>query len=335
MCSSPSTSTHNDAVSGSRRARRRETAGLDCWPEGRRERLLWRFALTLDYDGVADYVRSGVDQPCPWRWYRKHSGELVAILGDDGRYHLVRDDVVLCTGVNYSEQVFAALGRSPRADVALDENARRARGEELLARVARLEVRVAAEDRERHAGRVPHERVCAWWTDGTTSRMFAPGTAPPEQQLAPRESCRVEWTVRLGDDRLDPSMVLPSRRCTYVGGRSEWPPHLTTTTRMGRIRQTLIDVKGSQCHACGQRTGVLVDHDHFTGYVRGLLCSHCNAWIDECPHLDDCPWADYLNNPPAAHLRLRHPDAHNDRKLNQARIYYLGIDPFPPATRSR
>lgn len=268
--------------------------GLSGWPEHRREILLWRFALTLDYDGVEDYVRASSADPCSWRWHRQHTGEMVAVLGDDGRYHLFRDDVVLCTEIYH-------LGRAVNVD--------------------------------HHDGHVPHRRHCDWWTDGTRYRMFAPRTAPPEQQRAPRASHCVEWVVRLLDDRVDPSAVPPLRRCTYVGGRSDWPPHLTIDTRMGRIRQTLINLKGSQCHACGLRTGVIVDHDHFTGLVRGLLCSHCNAWIDQCPHLNGCPWAAYLNNPPAAQLRLRHPGAHNDRKLNQARIEYLGIDPFPATTR--
>jgi len=309
-------------------------AGLEAWPEQRRELLLWRLALSLDYDGVDDYVRAYAGEECSWRWYREHVGGLVAVLGDDGRYHLVRDEVVLCTEVSYNAQAHAALGRIPRPDHPLDDDARRARGEELIARLTELEERFAAEDRARHGGRVPHERRCSWWTDGTKYRMFAPASAPIEQQRADLELRHVEWTVQLLGEGVDPTTVAPLHRCAYVGGRSVWPPYLGGNTRWSRIRQSLIDLNGSQCHACGLRIGVIIDHDHFTGYVRGLLCSHCNAWIDQCPHLDGCPWADYLNDPPAAHLWLRHPKAHNDRKHNQARIDYLGIDPFP-ATRPR
>jgi hypothetical protein len=160
--------------------------------------------------------------------------------------------------------------------------------------------------------------------------MFAPKTATDEQRHAPRESRIVDWTVQLLDERVDPSTVPPLRRCTFVGGRSHWPPYLSGDSRMGRIRQQLIDLAGPLCHACGLGIGVIVDHDHFTGLIRGLLCSNCNAWIDICPHLQDCPWTDYLNNPPAGQLRLRHPLEHGDREHHRARIEYLGIDPLPP-----
>lgn len=88
------------------------------------------------------------------------------------------------------------------------------------------------------------------------------------------------------------------------------------------------------CHACGLTLAIVVDHDHFTGFVHGLLCWTCNAWIDECPHLDGCPRAYYLNDPPARHLRVRYPLAHRDREHDRARIEYLGIDPFPRPGRT-
>ncbi|MFI7123750.1 hypothetical protein [Amycolatopsis sp. NPDC049868] len=57
--------------------------------------------------------------------------------------------------------------------------------------------------------------------------------------------------------------------------------------------------------------------------------------IDTCPHLDGCPHAVYLNNPPALELRLRHPDAAKDREHDHARIEYLGICPIAPARARR
>lgn len=310
--------------------RRRRVRGIEEWPEQRREALLWRLALRLDYDGVDDYVRSSTSLSCLNEDWQPPEGQMTAVLGDDGRYHLFRDDVVLCTEVSYSKQAYAALGPSPRADSALDDEAREARGKELVARLTQLEERFAAEDRDRRGGRIPHERRCSWWTDGTVYRMFAPKTATDEQRRAPHQSHVVGWTVQLQGERVDPSTVPPLRRCTFVGGRSHWPPHLSGNSRMGRIRQQMVDLAGSLCHACGRTIGVVVDHDHFTGLVRGLLCSTCNAWIDICPHLHGCPRAAYLNNPPAQHLRLRHPLAHHDRERHRVRIDYLGIDPLPP-----
>lgn len=80
---------------------------------------------------------------------------------------------------------------------------------------------------------------------------------------------------------------------------------------------------------CGLRTGVIIDHEHFTGLVRGLLCAHCNTRIDYCPHLTNRRWATYLNEPPALTLGLRHHAPKKVRKDHQKRIELLGFDPFP------
>jgi hypothetical protein len=34
---------------------------------------------------------------------------------------------------------------------------------------------------------------------------------------------------------------------------------------------------GDKCEVCGDTERLCVDHNHFTGQVRGLLCNRCNA----------------------------------------------------------
>lgn len=69
--------------------------------------------------------------------------------------------------------------------------------------------------------------------------------------------------------------------------------------------KALYEAQGGVCYICQRATGkrkkLAVDHDHKTGYVRGLLCSPCNNIL---AHLRDSQDAarriyDYLELPPA------------------------------------
>lgn len=69
--------------------------------------------------------------------------------------------------------------------------------------------------------------------------------------------------------------------------------------------EALYKAQGGTCYICQRATGkrkkLAVDHDHKTGYVRGLLCSPCNNIL---AHLRDDKDAAhrvfvYLYNPPA------------------------------------
>jgi hypothetical protein len=67
----------------------------------------------------------------------------------------------------------------------------------------------------------------------------------------------------------------------------------------------LYEAQGGVCYICQRATGkvrkLAVDHDHKTGYVRGLLCKPCNSVL---AHLRDDPEqalriCTYLESPPA------------------------------------
>jgi hypothetical protein len=68
----------------------------------------------------------------------------------------------------------------------------------------------------------------------------------------------------------------------------------------------LYEAQGGRCYICRRASGkarrLAVDHDHETGWVRGLLCKPCNR--DVVGHLRDDSdafrrGAEYLENPPA------------------------------------
>jgi recombination endonuclease VII len=69
--------------------------------------------------------------------------------------------------------------------------------------------------------------------------------------------------------------------------------------------EALYEAQGGECYICMRATGktkrLAVDHDHKTGYVRGLLCSTCNNILG---HLRDDVIAAYRLS-----MYLRYPPA--------------------------
>ena len=51
-----------------------------------------------------------------------------------------------------------------------------------------------------------------------------------------------------------------------------------------QLKQIKSEVK--ECVICGDEGQLVVDHDHFTNKVRGLLCNHCNRGLG---HFRDSP----------------------------------------------
>src|SRR6267154_3579184 len=62
----------------------------------------------------------------------------------------------------------------------------------------------------------------------------------------------------------------------------------------------LIAWQRGRCAICGDsHTVCVVDHDHATGLVRGLLCSTCNT-TEGMKRPEDEPFASYRRRPPTA-----------------------------------
>src|SRR5690348_4886724 len=46
------------------------------------------------------------------------------------------------------------------------------------------------------------------------------------------------------------------------------------------IHRPLMKANGKRCSICGaQGVALVIDHDHITGFVRGLLCQACNSGL--------------------------------------------------------
>lgn len=173
-------------------------------------------------------------------------------------------------------------------------------------------------------GRYQHTQSCTWWTSTTRYRVHA----PPRSWDWNGGRRMVAWTVALTTATRVPVLVPPHERCPVHHALQGWPHHENRSTAMGRVRAALVDAFGHDCHICRGCPGVMIDHDHFTGLVRGLLCGPCNTHVESCPHLHGCPFGDYLNEPPAAPLQLRYPELRRALRGERRKIDHLGFDPF-------
>ncbi|MEU0030719.1 endonuclease domain-containing protein [Streptomyces sp. NPDC006335] len=247
---------------------------LDDLPPYRRAKLLWDYAHFGIY-GIEDMIREQAGEPCPLPGVPVPASPRVAILGSDGRRHLMSDGQLVC---------------SERASK---------QGWE-------------------------HSQHCSW---RETHQEPAEDTRGTYQWIESR------WLVQLVDEGVPPDSVPVEQRCGggSYGGFHYWPPPPAKTSVVRRLRAALVNALGPECHLCHALPGAMVDHDYATGLVRGLLCKFCNRVVEECPHVDGCPRADYMTDPPAAHLALRYPPYlwwKPKESTRQQKIALLGFDPL-------
>ncbi|MFF0092696.1 endonuclease domain-containing protein [Streptomyces canus] len=249
---------------------------LDDLPPYRRAKLLWDYAH-FGVPGIEDMVRERAGQPCRLSGVVVPASPRVAVLGSDGRRHLMSDGRLICSD------------------------------------------RASAQGWE-------HRQYCAW---GQTPQ----GPVEDHRVAEAYQSIVAGWLVRLVDEGVPPESVPVEQRCGGgpYGGFHYWPPPPARTSAVRRLRAALVDALGPDCHLCHALPGAMVDHDYATGLVRGLLCKFCNRVVEECPHVDGCPKADYMTNPPAAHLVLRYPPSlawKPKESTRQQKIALLGFDPL-------
>ncbi|MGW7542603.1 endonuclease domain-containing protein [Streptomyces sp. NPDC054770] len=250
---------------------------LDDLPPYRRAKLLWEFAHFGLY-GLEQMVRERAGRPCSLSGVPRPSSPRVAVLGGDGRYHLMSAGRMVC-----------------------------------------------AEEQAKQGWK--HLQICSWTdTDGALTYGYHGGGT--------YDSAALTWFVDAGTEGVPLSSVQPEQRCQGQGSYGVmhmWPPPPARTAPVRRMRAVLIEALGPDCHLCGALPGAMVDHDYSTGMVRGLLCKLCNRTIEDCPHVDGCPKAEYMSNPPAAYLALPYPPSLAyvpKESTRRQKIELLGFDPL-------
>lgn len=128
--------------------------------------------------------------------------------------------------------------------------------------------------------------------------------------------------------------IIAAERSMSCGPRFRYDTGILPTPFKNASRRRLYEVLsakfGPMCMACGEIYGRVIDHDHMSGMVRGLVCRDCNHVLEHCLHANSaaCRRARYLNEPPAGKLQLRYPARHRERALDVVREAILGFDIF-------
>ncbi|MFT7022877.1 MAG: hypothetical protein ACJA07_001965 [Rhodococcus sp. (in: high G+C Gram-positive bacteria)] len=177
--------------------------------------------------------------------------------------------------------------------------------------------------------RLPHVENHRKWFDELKVRLPRPRTTRSAHSSQPSDVV-YQWYFSTTDDVISPWSVANGFRCRVGSANGRWPGSLNHT-ELGSIRRILLDSFGEACQCCGSWPATVIDHDHVTGKVRGLVCVGCNMTVDDCCHVSGCKYSDYLNDTPASTIGLDvlHPNRSRDRKHLASRIEKIGFDPFP------
>lgn len=131
----------------------------------------------------------------------------------------------------------------------------------------------------------------------------------------PPDYCRDCWAEYVPGKKAVKRPIAPNSggRCaTHWRVEKKRRKDAAHSTRVERVygltaeqHATLLAYQQGKCYICQRATGATrrlsVDHDHQTGYVRGLLCRPCNSVLGHLRDSETAAWRlwMYLRVPPA------------------------------------
>ena len=121
-------------------------------------------------------------------------------------------------------------------------------------------------------------------------------------------ACRRHASDQELDEFLNREDLLNSHVATLVRtvpACHEWPLPERPAEQLDEVRARawLAQWQARRCAGCGDQGDLVVDHDHHTGMVRGLLCKSCNTREPHAPL--ESALGRYRTRPPVLLLGLR------------------------------
>lgn len=96
------------------------------------------------------------------------------------------------------------------------------------------------------------------------------------------------------------------KRASYKVHAERGSSWIKGTSKKEKEKKELRD--SGTCALCGTTENLVVDHDHETGFVRGILCHPHNVALgffsDNIAHMAAA--IEYLKEPPLAHMKLQY-----------------------------
>jgi len=101
---------------------------------------------------------------------------------------------------------------------------------------------------------------------------------PNERSRKYRQTEKGKTTMRLAARRAyqrDPIKAAFGRSVSQANFMGFEPPHIT----LEQYRILVLSHKGCEICGAGAGTRLCLDHDHVSGFVRGMLCRRCNTAV--------------------------------------------------------
>ncbi|MET8203039.1 endonuclease VII domain-containing protein [Micromonospora taraxaci] len=113
-------------------------------------------------------------------------------------------------------------------------------------------------------------------------KLRASSEGKVDREVRPQRSCQ---RFRPACDAVKPSEAFPRNRADASGYATYCKPCRNTPTtavrRGGEGVSGALAEQGGVCAICGGADPQHLDHDHRTGWVRGILCFNCNGGLGQ------------------------------------------------------